>query len=118
MADQGYQESGPLIGRSVAPSAGKVIRHHKVGRRTRRPRQRGPDSIITGEIGGRRMGIKVTQIAATTCRGRDRERNCQVDRQKWRRCGRIGRPAITLWSAVALGCPPQWLTLTQAQASG
>jgi hypothetical protein len=29
MADQGYQESGPLIGRSVAPSAGKVIRHHE-----------------------------------------------------------------------------------------
>ena len=88
MADQGNQESGPWVGRSVAPGAGKGNPTSQGWPMTRRPRQRGPDSIITSEIGGRRMGIKMTQIAATTCRGWDRERNCQVERQKRRRCGR------------------------------
>ena len=69
MADQGIEESGPWVGRSVAPGAGKGNPTSQGWPMTRRPRQRGPDSIISDEIGGRRMEIKMTEIAATTCRG-------------------------------------------------
>jgi hypothetical protein len=41
---------GPVVGRSIAPGAGLAIRHHEVGRPDRRPRQRGPDSILVGHL--------------------------------------------------------------------
>src|SRR5205085_9366781 len=63
MADQGIEESGPWVGRSVAPGAGKGNPTSQGWPMTRRPRQRGPDSIISDEIGGRRMEIKMTEIA-------------------------------------------------------
>jgi hypothetical protein len=70
MADQGYQESGPLVGRSVAPSAGKVIRHHKGWPMNSASSSEGPGFQYYGArlVAGGRMGQFRTHTPQQTAR--------------------------------------------------